>query len=110
MIRGLICSLCILSASIASGQGTEAEVERLFRQASSGEIRFQSIVKPSKDSLIAMADSASKYLVAKLNTTDAREKVTLVEIFKGIGKSATPTWYRHSRPTTRISCEQPPDV
>ncbi len=89
-MRGLICSLCLWLVSTATGQGTGAEVDRLFRQASSGEIRFQSVVKPSKDSLIAMADSASKYLVAKLNTTDAREKVTLVEIFRGIGKSATP--------------------
>lgn len=89
-MRGLISILCLSMASIAAGQGTGAEVDRLFRQASSGEIRFQSVVKPSKDSLIAMADSASKYLVAKLNTTDAREKVTLVEIFRGIGKSATP--------------------
>ncbi len=89
-MRGLISILCLSLASIAAGQGTEAEVDRLFRQASSGEIRFQSVVKPSKDSLIAMADSASKYLASKLNTTDAREKVTLVEIFRGIGKSATP--------------------
>lgn len=83
---------CLLFVSIASGasaQDSRSEVNRLFRQASSGEIRYQSVVKPSKDSLIAMADSASKYLVEKLNTTDAREKVTLVEIFRGIGKSAT---------------------
>ncbi len=89
-MRRLICTLCLMFASVALGQGTDAEVNRLFRQASSGEIRFQNVVKPSKDSLIAMADSASKYLLAKLNTTDAREKVTLVEIFRGIGKSATP--------------------
>lgn len=86
----LICALCLFITSSALAQDVASEVDRLFRQASSGEIRFQSLVKPSKDSLIAMADSASKYLLARLNTTDAREKVTLVEIFRGIGKAATP--------------------
>ncbi len=66
------------------------EVERLFMQASSGEIRYQSVVQPSKDSLIAMSDSAAKYLAFKLDATDARERHTLVDIYRGIGKAATP--------------------
>lgn len=90
MIRLFLYIVILSFAANALAQDTKSEVNRLFRQASSGEIRFQSVVKPSKDSLIAMADSASKYLVEKLTTTDAREKVTLVEIFRGIGKSATP--------------------
>ncbi|MGB5105897.1 MAG: HEAT repeat domain-containing protein [Candidatus Zixiibacteriota bacterium] len=69
---------------------TKSEVDRLFRQASSGEIRFQKLVQPSKDSLSAMGDSAAKYLAAKLDVTDAREKLTLVDIFRGIGKKSTP--------------------
>jgi len=85
----ILCIVFMSLASSATAQDSRSEVNRLFRQASSGEIRYQSVVKPSKDSLIAMADSASKYLVEKLTTTDAREKVTLVEIFRGIGKSAT---------------------
>lgn len=69
---------------------TKSEVDRLFRQASSGEIRFQKLVQPSKDSLSAMGDSAAKYLVEKLVSTDARERLTLVDIFRGIGKKSTP--------------------
>lgn len=77
-----------LSANIAAA--TPEDIERLFRQASSGEIRFQKLVQPSKDSLAALGDSAAKYLVAKLATTDARTKHTLVDIYRGIGKVATP--------------------
>jgi len=66
------------------------KVDRLFTQASSGEIRYRSVVQPSKDSLIAMGDSAARYLALKLNSTDARERHTLVDIYRGIGKVATP--------------------
>ncbi len=59
-------------------------------QASSESIRYAKIVQPSKDSLAAMKDSAAKYLVSHLNTTDAREAQTLTDIFRGIGKAATP--------------------
>jgi HEAT repeat protein len=69
---------------------TRSEVERLFRTASSGEIRYVKLVQPAKDSLAAMKDSAAKYLVSKLTTTDAREAQTLTEIYRGIGKAATP--------------------
>ena len=69
---------------------TKSNVERLFQTASSGEIRFTKLVQPAKDSLGAMKDSAAKYLVSKLTTTDAREAQTLTEIYRGIGKAATP--------------------
>ena len=64
-------------ASSATAQDSRSEVNRLFRQASSGEIRDQRVVTPSKVSLIALADSASQYLLAQLTTTDARDQVTL---------------------------------
>ena len=90
MIRIItLISFCLLPRLLFAVD-TKSEVDRLFRQASSGEIRFQKLVQPSKDSLSAMGDSAAKYLVAKLDVTDAREKLTLVDIFRGIGKKATP--------------------
>jgi hypothetical protein len=69
---------------------TKSDLERLFRQASSGEIRFTKLVQPSKDSLSAKGAVAAKFLVSKLATTDAREAQTLTEIYRGIGKKATP--------------------
>lgn len=68
---------------------TKSEIDRLFRQASSGEIRFTKLVQPSKDSLSAMKDSAAKYLVDKLATTDAREAWTLIDVYRGIGTKST---------------------
>ncbi len=86
-----IAIILILCAGIAiAANPVKEEVFRLFTQASSGEIRYQSLVQPSKDSLIAMGDSAAKYLALKLNSTDARERHTLVDIYRGIGKAATP--------------------
>ncbi len=90
MTRCLVCLFCLTAIAASAAQDTKSEVDRLFRQASSGEIRFQKLVQPSKDSLSAMGDSAAKYLVAKLTTTDAREKLTLVDIFRGMGKTSTP--------------------
>ncbi len=85
--RIIILLLCMASALLAD---TRSEVTRLFQQASSGEIRFTKLVQPSKDSLSAMKDSAAKYLVERLTTTDAREALTLVDIFRGMGRVATP--------------------
>lgn len=90
MKRLLFTILLLCSAGTVSAADIRSEIDRLFRQASSGELRFQSLVQPSKDSLSAMGDSAAKYLAFKLNTTDAREKHTLVDIYRGIGKAATP--------------------
>jgi HEAT repeat protein len=68
----------------------KADIDRLFMQASDGGVKHRDLVQPAKDSLIAMADSAAKYLVAKLDSDDARERHTLVDIYKGIGTAATP--------------------
>ncbi|MCX6833361.1 MAG: HEAT repeat domain-containing protein [candidate division Zixibacteria bacterium] len=83
----IIIMLAMMSLVFAD---TKSEVERLFQTASSGEIRFTKLVQPAKDSLAAMKDSAAKYLVSKLTTTDAREAQTLTEIYRGIGKAGTP--------------------
>jgi HEAT repeat protein len=85
--RIIILALLLASTLLAD---TRSEVNRLFQQASSGEIRFTKLVQPSKDSLSAMKDSAAKYLVDRLTTTDAREALTLVDIFRGMGKVGTP--------------------
>lgn len=70
--------------------GTKEEVDRLFMQASDGSVTRVALVQPSKDSLIAMGEDAAKYLAAHLNSDDARERHTLIDIYKGIGKVSTP--------------------
>jgi HEAT repeat protein len=85
--RIILIVLAMVSLVLAD---SKSEVERLFQTASSGEIRYVKLVQPAKDSLAAMKDSAAKYLVSQLTTTDAREAQTLTEIYRGIGKAATP--------------------
>jgi len=81
MISKLVAIL-LLTVSVSLFAGTRTTVNRLFMQASDGAIRHSDLVQPSKDSLAAMADSAAKYLALKLHSTDARERHTLVDIFR----------------------------
>ncbi len=81
--------IMVLAMTSLAFADTKSEVERLFQTASSGEIRYVKLVQPAKDSLAVMKDSAAKYLVSKLSTTDAREAQTLTEIYRGIGKAGT---------------------
>jgi len=82
--------LLLLALPVLLLAGVKEDVDRLFVQASDGGVMHRDLVQPSKDSLIAMGEPAAKYLAAKLNSNDARERHTLVDIYKGIGKVATP--------------------
>ncbi|MBU1318154.1 MAG: HEAT repeat domain-containing protein [candidate division Zixibacteria bacterium] len=77
-------------ASHAAASTIDDKVDDLFLKASSGEIRYQDIVQPSKDELIEMGSDAVPRLVTKLSSEDARERNTLVDIFRGIGALAVP--------------------
>jgi HEAT repeat protein len=70
--------------------GMEAEVHRLWVQASDGAVRHRDLVGPSKDSLMAMADSVIPHLLPYLETEDARERHTITDLFDGIGVAAVP--------------------
>jgi HEAT repeat protein len=82
-----------MSSQTPAAEGSnrlEAEVRRLWIQASDGAVRHRDLVAPSKDSLIAMADSAIPYLLPYLETEDARERHAITDLFKGIGGAAVP--------------------
>jgi hypothetical protein len=87
-------ALVLTTSSIApvsrADNGIEIRVRRLWVQASDGAVRHRDLVAPSKDSLIAMADSAIPYLLPHLETEDARERHTITDLFKGIGSGAIP--------------------
>jgi HEAT repeat protein len=90
-LRNALASALVLMAVTVSNARAEtgaAKVDRLFMMASSGEVRFQSMVQPAKDSLAAMGEIAAIGLVRKLNATDARERLTLADIFAAIGPVA----------------------
>lgn len=93
----MICKITIFSllflaaacSSVAASQ-VDDKVDDLFLKASSGELRYRDLVEPSKKELVDMGIDAVPRLVTKLSTEDARERITLVDIFAGIGKPAIP--------------------
>ena len=88
----LTCAIVLLGhiASIAQAETDDAKIGRLFMMASSGAVRFHDLVQPAKDSLAAMGETAAIGLARKLNATDARERLTLADIFAAIGPVAVP--------------------
>lgn len=66
------------------------DIETLFMQASAASQKFQYLVKPAREKIIAMGDSAMPFLVNKLDTESAREYHALYEMIPKIGKPAVP--------------------
>jgi|GEM_PF-1096663 len=64
-------------------------VDRLFIQASSGEVKYRDVVQPSKDSIAALGEKALPRMLTRLTARDARERWTIAEIFENIGPVAT---------------------
>jgi HEAT repeat protein len=64
-------------------------VDRLFIQASSGEVMFRNMVQPSKDSIAALGAKALPRMCAKLTTRDARERWAISDILRALGTVAT---------------------
>ena len=73
----------------------ERRVDRLFNMTTSGLVKYNSLVKPSMDSLIALGGKAVPRLLEKLNTKNPLERNRLDEIFAGIGAPSTPYLIRY---------------
>jgi len=87
---GLPSLLFLLFAPAANAETDSVRVARLFMWASDGNVRHRDLVDPAKDSLGQMGAKAAPWLAKKLGTSDARERLTLADIFEKIGKPATP--------------------
>jgi len=86
----LVLLLFSLAAPTVQAETDQAKVDRLFVMASASGIRYTDMVKPAKDSLAAMGETAAIGLTHKLNATDARERLTLADIYAKIGAVAVP--------------------
>jgi HEAT repeat protein len=73
----------------------ERLVDRLFNMTTSGLVKYNPLVKPSMDSLIALGGKAVPRLLEKLNTKNPLERNRLDELFAGIGAPSTPTLIRY---------------
>jgi len=101
----VILLLVLIMAPAVSAQADlalKAKVDALFVIASSGELKFRDLVGPAEDSIAALGVDGEPYLIARLGTTDARERVALENIFKKIGRAAAPLLNQALRETDSL--------
>jgi HEAT repeat protein len=85
-----ILALSLICPSIWAGQTLQQKVDSLFVIASSGEIKYRSLVAPAVDSIAALGADAVPFLVDKLTTKSDRERVAIESILTKIGSPAVP--------------------
>jgi HEAT repeat protein len=89
-IIALLGLLTIASAVTNAAQTVKEKFDSLFIIASSLDIKYKDQVEPARESIAAIGADVVPLLIDKLGTVHARERVTLEEIFKKIGKPAVP--------------------
>lgn len=89
-IVALLGMLTAASVLATAAQTTQQKFDSLFIIASSLDIKYKDQVEPARDAIAAMGIHVVPLLIDKLGTVHARERVTLEEIFKKIGKPAVP--------------------
>ena len=84
--------LLITSAPVLGAPNTtlQAVVDSLFPIASSGEVMYRDLVEPAIDSIAALGADVAPILIDKFTTKSARERHTIKNILKRIGKPAVP--------------------
>ncbi|MBI5265983.1 MAG: HEAT repeat domain-containing protein [candidate division Zixibacteria bacterium] len=106
----LISLLVVLVGWVAPvrSAGTELQkrFETLFVRATTGEIKYQNLVKPAKDSIAAMGAEAVPFLIDKCDTKSARERVAIIEMLKQIGRPAVPGLVKGLRRTNGLVVER----
>ncbi len=86
----LLFTVLLFSSSIAEEIDYKKKFDSLFVLASSGEVQFKEMVAPAIDSIAALGVNAVPFLIDKYETNSARERVTVKNIFKKIGRPAVP--------------------
>ncbi|MEE9442203.1 MAG: HEAT repeat domain-containing protein [candidate division Zixibacteria bacterium] len=69
---------------------TQETVDSMFVIASSGAMKYRDMVQPTIDDMAGYGVEIVPFLIDKLGTIDARERVTLRQILAKIGKPAVP--------------------
>lgn len=91
----LLVILCVLATagpvvSVRAETVLERKLDSLFMIASAGEVKFQDMVEPAKDSIAAIGAEAVPFLIERFDTKSAREKWTVTFILRKIGAPAVP--------------------
>lgn len=90
VIAALVMAAVSSAIAAETEEGLKAKIDSIFVIASSGELKYQKLVGPAEDSLAALSTAVVPYLIDRLGTTDARERVALENIFRKIGQPAVP--------------------
>ncbi len=85
-----IILIAMLNTASFAEDTLQAKIDSMFVIASSGDFKYRELVEPTIDDIAALGVEAVPYLIDKLGTKDARERVTLENILKKIGPPAIP--------------------
>ena len=85
-----VCLVALAPTVSASELALKAKVDSLFPIASSGVVMYRDLVEPAMDSIAALGAEAAPILIDKFTTKSARERHTIKNILKRIGKPAVP--------------------
>lgn len=90
--KSVILGIVLLSCFVLplKAELTQETVDSMFVIASSGANKYRDQVQPTIDSMAAYGAEIVPFLIEKLNTMEARERMTLEQIFRKIKKPAVP--------------------
>lgn len=80
----------ILPDPARSQSALDKQIDSLFVIASSGEVKYRDLVDPAIEQIAALGPDAVPHLIGKLDTKSARERLTIINIFRKIGSPAVP--------------------
>ena len=80
----------VWSTSLRAQGNLQQQVDSIFVIASSGEVKYLDLVQPAIDELVGMGEQVVPILIEKLTTKSARERLTIIQIFKEIGSPTLP--------------------
>lgn len=80
-----------IPCTISAQTKFDKRLDSLFTIASSGEIKYQAMVKPADDSIVAMGNTAIPRLVGRLSTKSRYERISIERILKRFGAPAVPS-------------------
>ena len=91
ILTGLFLVICLTGLLQAQESDTlKVKIDSMFVIASSGDFKYRDLVEPTIDDIAAIGAPAVPFMIDRLGTIDARERVTLENILKKIGDPAKP--------------------
>ncbi len=85
-----LLALVVIAGPARSETSLEKKLDSLFVIASSGEVMYRDMVDPAIDSIAAVGADAAPFLIDQFSTKSARERWTIIKVFRKIGTPAVP--------------------